>query len=57
MNKIDQIIQNTQASFAMEDMKLSQEDTDLIRECLEGKADFSLTIVGLVQKFSKKEEE
>lgn len=54
MSKIDKIIENINASMCMENMELSQEDKDRLKECLEGTKSFQDEIEKLIKQYTKK---
>ncbi len=55
MSENDRIIENVNATMAMEDMPLQQEDRDRIRECLEGKVAFEVAIDALIKKYTREQ--
>lgn len=55
MSNTERIIENVNATMAMEDMPLFSEDKDRIRECIEGKVSFDATIEMLLKKYTHKQ--
>ncbi|MEG0503878.1 MAG: antitoxin VbhA family protein [Raoultibacter sp.] len=51
MIDIEEIIANTKASMAMENMPLSKSDEEMIRECLTGKKTFKEAEAELLAKY------
>ncbi len=55
MDKNEQIILNTKASFAMEGMPLSEDDVKVMKDCLDGIVDFSVAVEALVRQYTQEE--
>lgn len=55
MNENDRIIENVNATMAMENMALTLEDKIRVRECLEGKVSFQDAVETLIQKYTHKQ--
>lgn len=55
MSNAERIIENVNATMAMEDMPLLSEDKDRIRECIEGKVSFDVAIEMLLKKYTHKQ--
>lgn len=55
MSNTERIIENVNATMAMEDMPLFSEDKDRIRECIEGKVSFDAAIEMLLKKYTHKQ--
>ena len=53
MSKSDKIIENINATMSMENMKLSQEDKERLRECLEDKISFEDEIDKLIKQYTR----
>lgn len=53
MTKQDRIIANVNASMVMEDMPLTSEDKQRIRDCLNGKTTFQGAINEIIKKHTK----
>ncbi len=55
MSNTERIIENVNATMAMEDMPLLSEDKDRIRECIEGNVSFDTAIELLLKKYAHKQ--
>ncbi|MBX9035189.1 hypothetical protein [Gordonibacter massiliensis (ex Traore et al. 2017)] len=50
MSDIEEIIANTEATMAIENLQLTQDDLVLLRDCLEERSDFNEEVAQLVAK-------
>lgn len=55
MSENERIIENVNATMAMEDMPLETEDRRRLEECLEGKVSFEEAINCLLKKYTRKQ--
>lgn len=54
MSKNDRIINNINATMSMENMSLSKEDKERLRDCLEGKVSYEDEIDKLIKQYIHK---
>ena len=54
MSKNDRIINNINATMSMENMSLSKEDKERLRDCLEGKVSYEDAIDKLIKQYMHK---
>lgn len=57
MSKNDRIINNINATMSMEDMPLSKEDNERLKECLEGRVSYEDAINKLIKDYTRKRED
>ncbi len=55
MSQNERIIENVNATMAMENMPLENEDRGRILECLEGRISFQEAVEALVNKYTHKQ--
>ena len=55
MSEEERILENINASMAMEDMPLTQENKRTILACLEGKKTFQSAVDEVISRYSKKQ--
>lgn len=53
MSKVEQIIENVNATMSMENMPLIEADKKRLKECLEGKISFDDAVATLVKKYMR----
>lgn len=51
MSDIEEIIENTKATMAIEGMELSHEDISLLRKCLSGDLPFEKAVAEIIAKY------